>query len=244
MTLADVLFTNYRRRALGLLLLHPERHYHLREIARLTGTVPGTLTRELTRLAEAGLLTREKVGNQVHYAANRDCPVYEELASILRKTSGVVDVLAEALLPLADRIGLAFVFGSMASGKAGAGSDIDVMVIGAAGFAEVVTALYPLQQTLGREINPKVYGAAEWAQLVAGQGAFVQDVLERPKLFIVGGEADLAAASSGDGGRQRPGLLSAGGAEVAARQPPPSAPQRQATDMMTMSSRMKRGSKP
>lgn len=101
MSLADVLFTDYRRRALGLLLLHPERHYHLLEIARLTGTVPGTLTRELTRLAEAGLLTREKVGNQVHYAANRDCPVYEELASILRKTSGVVDVLAEADLAAA-----------------------------------------------------------------------------------------------------------------------------------------------
>lgn len=193
MTLASVLFTDYRRRVLGLLLLHPAQGYYLREIARLTGTVPGTLKRELTKLADAGVLTVKKVGNQVHYAANRDCPIFEELASVLRKTSGLVDVLADGLVPLAAQIEVAFVFGSMASGKANAGSDIDLMVIGDADFGKVVQQLHPLQQTLGREINPKLYTHAEWQTLVRAQSAFVRDVLGKPRLFVIGSEQSLTA---------------------------------------------------
>jgi predicted nucleotidyltransferase len=191
MSLASLLFTEYRRKVLGLLLLHPDQRYHLREIARLTETQPGTLARELSRLADAGVLLRERVGHQLLYAANRQCPIFNELASILRKTSGLAEVLAEALQPLAERIEVAFVFGSMASGTARANSDIDLMVIGEAGFAELVGALYPLQEQLGREINPKVYTRPEWQALVAGQGAFVREVLDRPRLFCLGSDADL-----------------------------------------------------
>ena len=118
MSLASLLFTDYRRRVLGLLLLHPEQTYHLRELARTTGTTAGTLARELAKLTEAGVLTCQRIGNQAHYAANRECPIFEELASILRKTSGLADVIAEGLAPLAGRIESAFIFGSMASGTA------------------------------------------------------------------------------------------------------------------------------
>lgn len=191
MSLASVLFTDYRGRVLGLMLLHPDQAYHLREIARLTGSSPGTLARELDKLTGAGILNLERVGNQARYSANRDCPVFEELASIVRKTSGLADVLAEGLAPLAEKIDVAFVFGSMASGKAHAGSDVDLLLIGDAGFAEVVAQLHPLQQTLGREINPKVYSGAEWTALVSKQSAFVRDVLGKPRLFVIGNEQSL-----------------------------------------------------
>ncbi len=191
MSLSSILFTEYRRRVLGLLLLHPGQRYYLREVARLTGTVPGTLKRELSKLVEAGILNVSKVGNQAHYEANRACPIFEELASILRKTSGLADVLADGLLPLADRIEAAFVFGSMASGKASAASDIDLMVIGETDYATVVQLLHPLQQTLAREINPKLYSRAEWDKLVAGRSAFVRDIMGKPKLFVIGGESNL-----------------------------------------------------
>jgi len=191
MALGSVIFTDYRRRVLGLLLLHPDQRYYLREIARLTGTAPGTLTRELSKLVKAGVLSVQKVGNQAHYSANRECPIFDELASILRKTSGLIDVLAEGLMPLAARIDAAFVFGSMASGKAGASSDVDLMVIGEAEFGEVVQLLYPLQQVLGREINPKLYSRYEWQKLVAGNSAFAREVLGKPKLFVIGNEQGL-----------------------------------------------------
>ena len=192
MTLASVLFTEYRRRVLGLLLLHPAQHYYLREIARLTGTVPGTLKRELNKLVDAGVLTVEKIGNQSHFTANRACPIFEELSSILRKTSGLVDVLVDGLMPLADWIEFAFVFGSVASGKENSTSDIDLMLIGDVGFSDVVARLPPLQETLGREINPKLYTLDEWRKLVHGNSAFVRDILSKPKLFVIGNEPSLS----------------------------------------------------
>src|SRR3990167_756994 len=191
MLLSSLLFTDYRRKVLGLLLLHPEQHYHQREIARLTATVSGTLSRELAKLVDGGLLLKEAVGNQMHYRANRQCPIFEELSSILRKTSGLADVLGEVLLPLAGQLQSAFVFCSMASGKAHADSDIDLLLIGDTNFAELISVLYPLQETLGREINPKIYRRAEWQALIEQQGAFIQEVLHKPKVFIIGNEADL-----------------------------------------------------
>lgn len=191
MSLSTLLFNDYRRKVLGLLLLHPETRYHLREISRLTCTQPGTLTRELNKLAEAGLLLKERQGNQVLFAANRACPIYQELAGILRKTSGLADVLREALLPIAAKVQVAFVFGSMASDKATSDSDIDLMVIGDCGFVEVVEHLYPSQSALQREINPKVYSVREWQALVVGQAAFVRDLLNKPQLFVLGNEALL-----------------------------------------------------
>lgn len=184
--LAELLFKDYRRQVLGLLLLHPDQTYHVREIARLTGTVAGTLHKELSRLADASILVKETSGNQVRYSANRDCIIFDELASILRKTSGVVDVLAEALAPLAEGIASAFVFGSVASGKETSASDIDLLIVGDVGFSEVVAALYPAQETLRREINPKIYSREEWMTMLDNHDAFITEVLSKPRMKVMG----------------------------------------------------------
>ena len=189
---ADLLFpASYRRRVLSLLLLHPDRTLHVREIARLTGTTAGTLNKELTRLHGAGLLERERVGNQVRYAANRASPVFTELAGILRKTVGLADVLADALAPAADSISSAFVFGSIARASESEGSDVDVMLIGTLGFAAAVQLLYAAQATLGREVNPKVYSLSEWRAALKAKDPFVTEVLAQPKIFLIGNDDEL-----------------------------------------------------
>lgn len=190
-TLSSVLFPGYRRRVLGLLLLHPEEPLHGREIARRTGLPSGTLTRELARLAQVGLLRREKRGNQLLYSADRSSPVFEELASILRKTSGVAEVLAEALATAGKRVRLAFIFGSVARGQERAGSDVDLILVGDVGFAEVVELLHASQRALGREINPKVYSVKEWDAKRAAPDAFLRDVLGKPRIFVIGSEDEL-----------------------------------------------------
>lgn len=184
--LTSLLFGGYRGRVLGLLLLHPEQHYHVREIARLTATSAGTLHKELDRLAQAGLLLREKIGNQLHYGANRQCPIFEELASILRKTSGLADVLRGALLPLDAQIEVALIFGSVARGAEHAGSDVDVLLIGDIGFGDAVRALHGAQEAIQREINPVVMSSEEYRRkFVAGDG-FLRDILAKEKLFLKG----------------------------------------------------------
>lgn len=163
----------------------------MRELARLTNTAPGTLHKELTKLTVGGILQSKKVGNQVHYSANLSCPIYEELASILRKTSGLADVLAEALINVKDQISIAFVFGSVARGEQKSSSDVDVMIIGSLGFGDVVQLLHPAQAILQREINPVVYSIEEFQRRVKNNDSFVNEVLAKPKLFIIGTENEL-----------------------------------------------------
>jgi predicted nucleotidyltransferase len=186
-SISDLLFPNqYRRKVLGLLLMRPDQQIHLRELARVIGAAPGTLKKELDALCGVGLLRAERVGNQVRFCANTAHPVFPELQALIRKTIGLADALRLSLAPLAGRIDAAFIFGSMASGTESAGSDIDLMVVGDAGFAEIVDATYAAQATLGREINPKVMSASEWQAKKAERNAFLQDVLNKPRIMLIG----------------------------------------------------------
>lgn len=184
--LMDLLFGTYRQRILGVLLLHPESAYHVRELARMTDTTAGTLHKELTRLAGTGLLLREKQGNQIRYQANRHCPVYGELASLFRKTTGLADVLTDALQPLSGKIETALVFGSVARGEETASSDVDLLVVGDAGFAEVVKALHPAQTVLSREINPVVFSKAEIQKRIKNRDHFIQQILKQNTIPVLG----------------------------------------------------------
>lgn len=189
--LIELLFGAYRRRILGLLLLHPEQSFYVREIMRLAGVPSGSLHRELTSLTAAGLLTRRESGSQVLYQADPSCPLFDELAGIFRKTTGLADVLREALEPLGEGVRTAFVFGSVAQGKESGTSDVDVMVLGSVRFERVVEVLMPFGERLRREINPVVMRPAEFRDKLAARDRFVSRVAREPKLFIKGDAGDL-----------------------------------------------------
>lgn len=184
---AALLFpATYRRQVLALLLLHPERKLHVREISRLTGTTPGTMNKELSRLYEAGLLDRERVGNQLRYSANRSHQIYPELTGILRKTVGLADVLIEALAAQADSIETAFIYGSLARGTETAGSDVDLLIVGSADFGSVIDSLHGVQKKVGREVNAKVFTRRQWNAKIKAHDAFIAEVLKSPKLMLIG----------------------------------------------------------
>lgn len=191
--LGDLLFPfQYRRRLLATLFMRAGQWFHLRELERLTAAASvGSLKKELDLLAGAGLLKIRKVGNQNQFSVNEDHPVYPELKGLVSKTIGLIDVLRAALTPLDQQISVAFVFGSIAQGSDMPHSDVDVMILGDLGFADAVNALYDCQVTLGREINPKLMTLAEWQTRKAAGDSFVQDVLNKPKLFVLGGSDEL-----------------------------------------------------
>ncbi len=189
--LVEILFGAYRRQLLALLLLRPDETFYVREIARVTGVPAGSLHRELKALVEAGLLTRAASGNQVRYQANRACPIYDELAGIFRKTAGLADVLRELLRPLERKITFACVFGSVAQGKTGPSSDIDLLVVGSATFASVVEACHAGSERLGREVNPVVMKKAAFQGKVRQRDRFVSRVMKEPKIFLIGDAREL-----------------------------------------------------
>jgi predicted nucleotidyltransferase/DNA-binding HxlR family transcriptional regulator len=195
-SVATHLLGQTRSAVLSALLLHPEASLHVHELARRTGASAGSLHRELRALAELGVLLRQEVGRQVHYRANPSSPVFAELAGLLRKTSGLADVLRDALMPLGKKVVMAFVFGSVAAGIERPGSDVDLMVLGSAGFADLARALAPVQQVLGREVNPTVMAPRDFASKLAVGDGFARSVADGPRIWLMGGEdvfAELAA---------------------------------------------------
>lgn len=190
--LADFLLGPFRTRVLSPLLLHPETAWHVRELARRIGALPGSTNRELIKLANAGILLRHNIGNQVHYRANRDCPVFAELAGLLRKTSGIAAMLAESLQPLSGQIQCALVFGSVARGEETTYSDVDVLVLGEAGFGDVIAALHPAQEKIQREINPVVYRTDDFRAKLKSNNTWALAVVENPKIFLIGDADDFA----------------------------------------------------
>lgn len=192
-SVTDLLFpVQYRRKVLAVLLMRAGQSFHLRELARLTGIAsPGSLKKELDQLVGAGLIRLERVGNQTLFSANEDHPVFAELQGLVRKTSGLVDVLSQALQPLVAQILVACVYGSVARGGDSAQSDVDVLLVGDLSFADALLALHDCQALLGREVNPRVLSAAEWQTKKQAGNSFVQDVLSKPRLLVMGHEDAL-----------------------------------------------------
>lgn len=190
--LGELLGSGLRAKIIGWLFTHPDEEFFVRQLESLLDEDSTNLSRELARLQRLGVLVCQARGRQKHYRANPACPIYAELRGVASKTAGLADILRQLLEPLSAKVVVAFVYGSQATGTSQAASDVDLMVVGKVGFGEVVAALQPAQEKLGREINPTVYSTAEFhAKLVAGHH-FVKSVMEGPKVFVIGDDGELA----------------------------------------------------
>ena len=191
-TISDALFTKTQQRVLGLLYGKPEQSFYTNEIVRRANMGRGTIRRELERLVAAGLLVISHEGNQHHYQANPNNPVYHELLGIVRKTFGIVDVISSALVAVDDQIDLAFIYGSIAKGEDTASSDIDLLVItDSLAYADLMTVLTDVEQSLGRPVNPSIYTVEQIKNKLKQKNAFLTRVMEQPKLWVKGDENDI-----------------------------------------------------
>jgi len=184
--LLEALFGKTRRSILALLFSHTEESFHLRKILRLAGISPGAGQRELKRLSDAGVILRTVKENQVLFQANPQCPIFDELKSFITKTAGVVDVLRAALDPLAGRLSMALLYGSVARGGAGAESDIDLLVVGEVSFEEVVENVVRAQDSLRREISPLVMSLEEYRSRLSKGDHLLDAILKSPYMPVIG----------------------------------------------------------
>jgi len=190
-SVGDLLFGQTRGRVLALLYGAPDETLFVRQIARRVETSVGTVQRELNLLADAGLIKRSTVGNQVFYRANQEHPEYPELRALLAKTTGVFQILKTALVPLASRIKLAFVYGSVARGEEKATSDIDLMVIGTVSLDEVLDAVGPVEKQLRRPVNPTIYSLGDVRARLREGNHFLQSLKKSKKVFLIGDEDEF-----------------------------------------------------
>ncbi len=172
---------------LALLFGQPNRSFFVTELMSLAGSGRGAVQRELGRLAQSGLVTITRVGNQKHYQANRDSPLFEELCSIIKKTVGLQEPVRAALEPLAQKISLALIYGSIAKRSDTAASDIDLLIVAdELTLEEIYAALAPVEKLLDRSVNPTLYASKEFRHRRKTRNSFVTRVLENPFIVLKG----------------------------------------------------------
>jgi predicted nucleotidyltransferase len=194
-SLADALFTTTQQRVLALLFGQPDRSFYASELIERTGSGSGAVQRELKRLASSGLVTVKRIGNQKHYQANPDSPVFEELSSLVKKTVALAEPIREALASLIDRIDLAVLYGSVAKGTDTASSDIDILIVGdGLTLEDIYAALSPVEADLERKISPALYTRKEFADRKAANNPFLGRVLSGEYLTLIGEGYEPSAA--------------------------------------------------
>jgi len=184
--LSDALFSSVQQRVLALVFGHPERSFYTSEIVRSLRSGTGAVERELSRLERSGLVCVERIGNQKHFRANRESPIFEELHSLVLKTVGLAEPLKKSLEPIAERIKTAFVYGSVAKGIDTSQSDIDLMVIGEnLAYPDLFAGLQEAEGVLGRQINPNIISPQDWSRKLAQRNSFIAKVNAQPKIFTL-----------------------------------------------------------
>jgi predicted nucleotidyltransferase len=187
----SALFPATRRSLLGATLVQPNKWWYLSELAQHLRTTPSSLQRELSSLVAAGLLQKRREGTRTYFKAETRSPLYPELARVFEKTVGLIPALQRILEPFSDRITCSFVYGSVARREEHALSDVDLLVIGSVGLAEVAPALRRAEERLGREVNVTCYSVREFRAQVAERDHFLAAVLRGPKQFVKGNRSDL-----------------------------------------------------
>lgn len=189
--LSDLLFGRTRGRLLATLYGKPDATFFIRQLARTIQGSAGTVQRELTTLASAGLIIRNDKDKQVFYRANPAHPIYPELHSLLAKTVGVFSLLTEGLAPLATEIEFAFVYGSFARGEENSASDVDLMVVGEVPLDELLELVSPIERKLSRPVNPTVYDRQELRTRIHSENHFIKALQNAPLVFLIGQENEF-----------------------------------------------------
>jgi predicted nucleotidyltransferase len=189
----DALFPGVRRGVLTATLTRPEKWWYLSELADFLHTRPSSLQRELAALVQSGILEQRRDGRRVYFKAETRSPIFRDLRSMFEKTVGLVPTLGTAMRSFDDKITCAFIYGSIARREERATSDVDLMIIGEVGLAELSSALRKAEKRLGREINVTNYSIDEFAKKVAENDHFLTTVLKGSLQFVKGEQSDLDA---------------------------------------------------
>ena len=185
--LADALFTSTQQRVLTLLFGQPNRSFFVTELVALADSGSGAVQRELVRLAQSRLVIVTKVGNQKHYQANNESPLFDELSSIIKKTVGLQEPIRAALEPINDKISLALIYGSIAKRSDTAVSDVDLLIVSdKLTLEEVYAALAPVEKLLDRNVNPTLYNSKEFKQRRKARNPFLTRVFNGPTIILIG----------------------------------------------------------
>lgn len=190
-TILERIFSSrVRIRLLSHFILHPGERKHIRALSAMIGAQYNAVWKELNNLEAAGLLSSEKTGGRKEFFLNQESPIIPELRSILLKTVAVGDYVREALGDL-EGLEAAFIFGSFASDKLDAESDLDIMLIGDLDLTRVAPLIDTLEKSLSRDVNYVSFTNEEWNTRKLKGDTFIKNVLNDQFIMLIGDEDEV-----------------------------------------------------
>jgi predicted nucleotidyltransferase len=185
------LFPTVRGEVLAATLTQPNKWWYLSELAQFLGTRPSSLQRDLRALVDGGVLQQRREGARAYFKADTRSPFFSDLHGVVEKTAGLLPSVQRLLEPFDTGIDVAFVYGSIARGEERATSDVDLLVIGSVGLAELAPLLRDVEKQLGREVNATCYSLSEFKKKAVGGDHFLSEVLRSPKQFVKGDQRNM-----------------------------------------------------
>lgn len=196
--LDEVLFGKTRAAVLRELYMNPDRRLSFNELVRRLKSGPGAISRELASLIAAGLVVEQREGHQRFLSAGTASPVFPELKNFIAKASGAPTFIRDALRGLEDQIDIAMIFGSVAKGTERADSDLDLFVIGTAGYSVVTERIYSIEDRLGRRVQTLYFDRDSPTDRASLKKSSTRAMLAGPKVFVLGDEEKLTTLISVD----------------------------------------------
>lgn len=192
---APALLPVFRSRLLGdllaLVLGEPERSWTVSELSRRVGAPYQTVSKEVRRLKETGVVTTREVGRSRLIRANGESPYVGPLTELVALAFGP-PAIVEAELGKVAGVDRLFIYGSWAARHAGEPgpppNDIDVLVLGKPDRDDLYDAARRAEQHLGREVNVTIRPTRAWPKANDG---FARTVKSRPLLELAGSDGDL-----------------------------------------------------
>jgi len=163
---------------------------YLREMALRLKEDPGNLSKELSRLEKEGIFISQFRGKQKYFFLNKTYPLFNELKSIIFKTIGIQGSL-QNIINETRGIVTALIYGSFATGKENASSDIDLcLIVKDSVFNEnnFISKIDGLEKTISREINYIYYSEEEWEKQINENDSFIINIKMGPKIVLKGDE--------------------------------------------------------
>lgn len=175
---------------LGIFFTNPDKSYYIGELGRILNKKPGVFQRTLDKLVKDNILYSEYQGNQRYFKLNKEYMFFDELKSIIYKTTGIFGVLKKELLKIKS-INFAFIYGSFAKDKQNIYSDVDLFIVGKTDENEIIKMIDKIEKKFNREINYKILKLDELRKHIDKKDPFISNVLNEKKIFIVGDEDEF-----------------------------------------------------
>jgi len=172
------------QKLLTYLFLNQEEERYIRELAKILDADPKNLYNKLKELEVEGILKSESRGRERYYFLNKEYPLLNEYKKVVEKTIGLENIFRITLKKIKG-IKEVYIFGSYASNKLTAGSDIDLLVIGSNESLELYKELAEIQKRFNREVNVIEMSIKEFNEKRTKNNPFLKDIFSKPIIKVI-----------------------------------------------------------